>query len=421
MWDPLSEFSHAIFPNGLELHSAYWPNRPWQMVFLVVHSGSDADPFGAEGTAHFVEHLISESSGFNRKEIEKKFDYFGGSVNLGRTSYAATIYSFFGPTNQKFMIDSFNLFGRMIFENALDADLESNRQIVLAEFDRYFSMEHKYHLALLERQSLYPEYFRSRSVSPLGLRESVKEINKEKLKDFYDRNYVPKNISIVSTGGLKIYELMDLLFRSNLAQEKSGNRNLLPVALEEFKKPKENFHLFSLSKYYESAEESLTNSGGYRSVARFPGKTKRWSVYFLKEMIGKLLHQEVREKKSWTYSMSARNYYLSDVQELVVECPALSLNAIDEIETTVIRCFNQIQNNTDLFEQMKKKVLQKLKLIDISGVDLCEQAADHMAATGKIPTYHEWEREISSVNLKELSELACWVVPEMRWTLVIKP
>lgn len=421
MWDPLSEFNHAVFPNGLELHSAYWPNRPWQKVFFVIHGGSDADPFGAEGTAHFLEHLISESSGFGRKEIEKKFDSFGGSVCLGRTGFNSTIYNFFGPTDRIFMLSSFNLFGRMLFENALDYDMEKNRRVIMSEFNYHFEMEHNYHLALMEKQRLYPNYFRSRATSPLGLRETVEEMTIETIKSFYERTYVPKNISLVSVGGLKIYELMDLIFQSELAQEKAGKRYPTKNSLNDFEKLENNFYLFNFSEYYKTAAEDFMGSGSYRSVARIPGKTRRWTVAFLRDMIGQIIHQEVRENKSWTYSMSTRSYYFGDVQELVVECPSLSLNAIDEIEATVTHCFDQVEKNGDLFEQLRRRLLQRLDLIDVSGVDLCKQAAENMAEIRRIPTFHEWEKEIKSITLEEIVALTRWIVPEMRWTVLKRP
>ncbi len=421
MWDPLNEFSHAIFPNGLELHSAHWPNRPWQMVVFVVHSGSDADPFGAEGSAHFVEHLLSESSGFDRKKIDATFDQVGGSVSLGNTGYASTLFIFFGPADQNFLIKSFNLFGKMLFKNALDGHFESNRTIVLAEFDNYFEVEHKYHLTLLERQSLYPNYFRSRFVAPFGLRESVEKITPDDLKSFYEKNYVPKNVSVVSVGGMKIHQLMDCVFKSSLEEEKPGVRNPKLAPREGFEPPENNFRTFSFSQYYGTAEEGLMNGAGYRSVTLIPGQSKRWAVFFLKEMIGQILHQEVRENKSWTYSMTARNYYLGDVQELAIDCTALSLNALEEIESTVTDCFNQIGNSRELFERLKEKTLSRLKMIDVSGASLCRQAAEHLSSIRRIPSYGEWISEIKSVTLEEIVELTRWTTPEMRWTLIKKP
>ena len=60
MWDPYSEFRTATLPNGLTVHAAHWPGRPWESVGVLIHSGAEQDPFGLEGLSHFVEHLVSK-------------------------------------------------------------------------------------------------------------------------------------------------------------------------------------------------------------------------------------------------------------------------------------------------------------------------------------------------------------------------
>jgi predicted Zn-dependent peptidase len=138
-------------------------------------------------------------------------------------------------------------------------------------------------------------------------------------------------------------------------------------------------------------------------------------------MIGEIIHQEVREKRSWTYSMIARNYHLGDVQELTIDCPALSLNALDEIESVVSSCFEKIGSNAELFEQLKAKTLNRLRMIDISGVSLCKQATEYLITMNRIPSYGEWERKIRALTIEDVTDLMPWVVPEMRWTLISKP
>ena len=61
MYDPYADFEKATLPNGLQVYAAYWPDRPWQYVGFVLHSGANTDPEDLPGVAHFVEHLVSRN------------------------------------------------------------------------------------------------------------------------------------------------------------------------------------------------------------------------------------------------------------------------------------------------------------------------------------------------------------------------
>ncbi len=414
MWDPYSEFDKALFPNGLELHAAYWPGRLWQSMVFVVHSGSDADSIGREGTAHFTEHLLSESAGFSRELVEGIFHEFGGSVNLGCTSGAATVYGFSLPIDERILTKGLNLFGEMLFSLQLDADLEKNRRIVLEEFNYHFEADYEYDLALREKKMLYPGYFRERFAMPLGLRDSVKAIQRVDLQLFYDQHYVPKNITIVTVGGLKLYQLMDLIFQSNLEKEKLGETNPTLKPITTFQKLAENCHVFEMAKNQKS-------SGSYRSVARIPGNSKKWSVYFLREMINEILQREIREKRSWTYNISARNYDLGDLQEFIIKCSSLSVEAFDSIASVIDQSLTLIKDEEALFLKLKKKVLNRLPMLDLSGASLCGQAVDNLIIWQRIPTLTEWKEEIEATTFNDVTALLPWIDPAMRWTLLIKP
>src|SRR3990167_2964008 len=117
MWDPFAEFQSAMLPNGLRVHVASWPYRPWVSVGFIIHAGARLDKVGFEGTAHFVEHLVSRNTPLTYRKINDFFEESGGGVSLGATSHHRTYYNFFVPL-RKFE-EALQIFGSMLLSGNL--------------------------------------------------------------------------------------------------------------------------------------------------------------------------------------------------------------------------------------------------------------------------------------------------------------
>jgi len=92
MWDPTSQFQKLVLPNGLSIYSAQMVGREIETVKFIIHSGSLRDPKNALGTAHFLEHMLSEN--IDEGMLYDLFDKDGGSFNLGGTDRMSTEFSF---------------------------------------------------------------------------------------------------------------------------------------------------------------------------------------------------------------------------------------------------------------------------------------------------------------------------------------
>lgn len=417
MWDPYAEFQSATLPNGLTVHAAYWPRRPWEAMGFLIHSGAEYDPVGLEGLSHFVEHLVSENANVSKKEINAFFEDCGGMVSLGTTGYPHTHYRFFVPTDKTVLARAFSIFGHMLFLAKLEKFIERERQVIIGEFHRHYPVKFKLDLDVREHKALYAGYWLERFVRPLGNPESVGQITQSELQSHYDAHYTPANMSVVGVGGMQLSELVELLSESLFATSKKGIRTPLPTPATDVAPPSETRHIFEVSKHFTAPIEV----GAYRSVAKIPGNINGRVIHVMKEMFNEVLNEEVRERRAWAYAIDSSRHNFRHFYEFSINCGALALKAIDDIEEVIEVCIASMGDREDLFEQAKRRALASNFMTDPTGKGICDGALDDLAEDQRIVSLAEIGNDLECVTMSDVRNLLQWLRPERRWTLITRP
>ncbi|MCX6736974.1 MAG: insulinase family protein, partial [Candidatus Parcubacteria bacterium] len=200
MFDPYADFKKTTLPNGLAIHALRWPNRPWEAIGILVHSGAEHDPIGFEGLAHFVEHLVSENANIPKKEMNTFFEKYGGMVDFGATGYPYAHYRFFLPALKNILAKAFSMFGHMLISAKLKNFIERERKIIINEFHCAYPAKFQFDLDMQKHRALYSDSWLGRFTRPLGNPESIGLITQKELQSYYDAHYTPANISIVGVG-----------------------------------------------------------------------------------------------------------------------------------------------------------------------------------------------------------------------------
>lgn len=417
MWDPYAEFQSATLPNGLTIHAAHWPGRPWEAMGFLVHSGAEHDPVEREGLAHFVEHLVSENANVPKKEIGSFFEDCGGMVNLGTTGYPYTHYQFFVPTDTAVLARAFSIFGHMLLSAKLEKFVERERQVIIGEFRRHYPIQFKLALEIRKHRALYGDCWLQRFVRPLGNPESVGRITQSELQLYYDTHYTPANMSVVGVGGLQLSELVDLLSESIFAMTKKGERTPLPTPATGVTPPSETRHVFEVSKHFNFPIEV----GSYQSVAKIPGNINGQVIRIMKRMLDKLLFEEVRERRAWAYAINSALYNFRHFYEFSITCGALALQGIDDIEEIIEVCIASMADREDLFERVKRCTLASNFVVDPTGKGICDGALDDLADEQRIISLAESGNDLERVTMEDVRNVLQWLRPERRWTLITKP
>lgn len=419
MWDPYAEFETVVLPNGLTVHAAYWPERPWEAMGFLVHSGAERDPVGLEGVAHFVEHLVSKNAGVSSNEIRVFFKDCGGTASFGATSYSSTCYRFFVPTDKLVFARALSMFGSMLFSAKLEKRIEQERQIIIGEFYRRYPIRFEFDLDLRENKALYANYWLERFAQPIGAPESIGKIAPGDLQSYYDAHYTPANVSVVGVGGMKLDDLIKLFSESPFAVNKRGARTPLPVPVVEVGFPSENRYVFEISNYASMATPAKV--GAYRSVAKIPGNINVCAIRIMRDMFNEVLMDEVRERRMWAYHIGSSWCNFRHFYEFLINCNGLVPKALDEIEKVIEACIVSMMYREDLFERVKRRALTGNFVIDPTGRGICNGAIDDIADYQRIISLTEYGKDIEHTTMADICILLQCLHPQRRWTLIVKP
>ena len=417
MWDPYAEFMSATLPNGLTVYVAHWSRRPWQIIECLVHSGSEQDPVGREGCAHFVEHLVSVNAGMPVKDIKAWFASRGGHISLGSTSCADTRYHFLVPTGKENVKHALSIAGSMLFPPRLEKSFDTERRIIINEFHRRFPAPHVFDVHCRRNRALYAGHFFERSPRPLGTLESIDRITRCDVQSYHDAHYTPANMSIICVGGMRFSEVMKLLSESPFAVQKDGVRTPIPPPIRSTEPLSEAFHTIHLADHINPPPRY----GMYASTVKIPGTVNSHAVEILRLLLDEVLRREVRERRAWTYSIGCSHHYYRQFYEFKIECANVLPEAVDSVDDIVTACISVAGNDERLFEDIKCEALAQIFMIDLAGEDLCRHAARDVGDHQRIVPLAEIRNGLKKLTMHHINDVLQWFHGGRRWTVIGKP
>ncbi len=188
---------------------------------LIVRAGGMHDPVGAEGTAHFVEHMLfNGTESFPRNELNETLRDIGlelGPDENAFTTYDSTVYFMSITTSgTEQLIDKLDVPFEILSEWATSAtilpdDVSAERGIVRNELDlRAGSADGHVRQAINDLMFVGTPY---EAVRIGGTHASLGAIAPGHLLDFYATWYVPRNMAVIAVGDLDESKLQDLVER----------------------------------------------------------------------------------------------------------------------------------------------------------------------------------------------------------------
>ena len=234
---------------GLQLHSYKLANGhrvsivPMEESPTVVKNyvkvGSLNETDDIKGISHFLEHMAfngtNGSNGYiklNQGDSFKKIDELGGWTNAS-TNYAVTDY-----VNSTPLLDSDDLKKQLSIIAAMTEDLqlsdtmiEKEKGPVCSEINMILDSPE----TITMDQTVRTLFNITSSADELvgGSVKHIKNLNREKVLEYYNKYYVPENMNLVITGNVnpdKTMELVSKLFKSNKkAQGRTFEEKITPI------------------------------------------------------------------------------------------------------------------------------------------------------------------------------------------------
>ncbi len=199
------EFEKYTLDNGLQVIFHIDRSDPVVAVALTSHVGSAREIEGRTGFAHLFEHLLFlESENLGKGGLDKMSARIGGSGANGSTSRDRTNYFQTVPKDalEKMIWAQADKLGYFI-NTVTDPVLAKEKQVVKNEKrQRVDNMPYGHNFYVIDK-NLYPEGH-PYSWEVIGSLEDLQNAKLQDVKDFYNRWYVPNNVTLTIAGDFDV-------------------------------------------------------------------------------------------------------------------------------------------------------------------------------------------------------------------------
>jgi zinc protease len=190
------DYHEAILENGLRVVTISRPEVPMVALTTIVGAGSALEEESFSGASHFLEHLLFNGTAtMNQEELYAAVDRIGG-YNNAHTDDDHTYFVLLVPSEH--LQSALTIQSAMLFDSTIpEMNYEKERKIVLEEIAKDRSQpDHEIGAAV--RKNLWPGTAWGRSV--IGSYESLAGIERDHVVEYYNRRYVPGNMTLLVIG-----------------------------------------------------------------------------------------------------------------------------------------------------------------------------------------------------------------------------
>ncbi len=195
------EFEKFQLDNGLTVIFHIDKSDPVVAVNMTAHVGSARELPGKTGFAHLFEHLLfNESENLGRGGLDHLSARVGGSGANGSTSRDRTNYLQTVPKDalEKMLWAEAEKLGWFI-NTVTEPVLAKEKQVVKNEKRQNYDNRPYGHMSHVISENLYPEDH-PYSWTVIGSLDDLESATLQDVRDFYNRWYVPNNVTLVVAG-----------------------------------------------------------------------------------------------------------------------------------------------------------------------------------------------------------------------------
>jgi predicted Zn-dependent peptidase len=182
-------------PNGLTIVGEHHDDaRTLAMGFFVKTGARDETP-EVSGVSHFLEHMMFKGTPKRSPEdVNREFDEMGAKYNAF-TSEEETVY--YGAVLPRFQGRMLDLLADMMRPALRDEDFNMEKNVILEEIAMY---EDRPQFAVFDL--LRSTYFGDHPLggSVLGSAQSIKDLSRDQMHDYFSRRYAANNLTLALTG-----------------------------------------------------------------------------------------------------------------------------------------------------------------------------------------------------------------------------
>ena len=346
------EFDKFTLDNGLQVIFHIDRSDPVVAVALTSHVGSAREIEGRTGFAHLFEHLLFlESENLGKGGLDKMSARIGGSGANGSTSRDRTNYYQTVPKDalEKMIWAEADKLGYFI-NTVTDEVLSKEKQVVKNEKRQSDDNQPYGHTFYVIGKNLYPEGH-PYSWEVIGSLEDLQNATLQDVKDFYNRWYVPNNVTLTIAGDFdtaQAKEWINKYFSEIKRGEEIPKMEKQQVTLSETKKLyyEDNFaRVPQLTMTWPSVYEYHPDSYALEVLANYLSKGKKAPLY-----------KVLVENKKLTDGVDAFQYNSEIAGQFMIQITAFQDTSLQDVLNGVESGFAKFES-----EGISKADLDRIK------------------------------------------------------------
>ena len=352
--------------NGLTIVGEEIPYLKSITLGVWVNAGSRIESEKLSGISHFIEHMLFKGTK-NRtsKEIASTIDNLGGQINAF-TSKECTCY--YVKLLDEHIDIGLDILSDMFLNPLFDKeDIEKERQVILEELKMYEDSPEDLVYDLL-MEGVYKTDALGGNI--IGTKESLDNMNREVISDYFKKYYVASNSVISISGNFKFEEIVKLI------EEKFKNLNKGDVNIE-ITTPE--FHPCFIAKNKDTEQVNLAIS---LKAIPLEDREDAYALSIINNIFGgsisSRLFQNIRENKGLVYSIYSAPSLYRKSGELGIYA-SMSNENLKKVYNLVLEEIDNIREN-HLTEEEIRESKEQLKGSYILGL---ESTSSRMMSIGK--------------------------------------
>ncbi len=396
-----ADYSSYKLDNGQNVIIKEVHDNPIVIIDTWIKTGSINETDENNGVAHFLEHLFFKGTS---KHPAKEFDQIleaKGAVTNAATSKDFTHYYILIPSeNFELALD---LHSDMLLNPLIPRkELEKERKVVIEEIAKNNDKP-----ATILYRNMIKEFYKQHPYKRdvIGTKGVIETISREQIFDFYNKWYIPENMTTVIIGDVDTQKALALVkdkFNKSVDETKKAVKSEYKLD----KKP---------SKQVEVKEKLNIETGyiliGFKGCHPIDNKDS-YALDVLATILGdgksSRLYKSLKEQKQLVHSISASHSSMRDDSIFLV-----SANYINpDIERLKLAIFNEIEK---LFKnEITQEEIQKAKNIIARDTYYSRESVSNIAGeigytatlTGNSEYYKNYLENINKVTLEDLKKAA---------------
>ena len=378
-----------ILDNGMTVIFKERKNDVVSVAFAVRQGGRN-EFTKDKGISHFIEHMLYKGTPTrNTHQIATELEKNGGEMN-GFTAEQVTAYWCKMPA--KHLDVALEVLGDMVMNPLFDAkELDKERQVIFEEMKMYQDNP-RMHVFDKIKSLMYEGDFGD---SIIGTKESMMGNDQKKLKEFFDRIYVPENMILAVTGEADFDKICEFA-EKNFTAGKGG----LEV-------PEIKLRNGSETEKRKGIDQANVVFGYHVPL---PNDDKFYAAHILSVLMGgglsSRLFSEIREKRNLAYAVKGVTEAEVDFAYNIIYVGTTPEN-VDKVKDLILKEFEKVSRELD------EKELDQVKE-QIIGNHLISQEDSHNILMnmlteelrGDATEVEKFESRVKSVKLEDVRELA---------------